>query len=134
MVVFPGGTSALQKNHLNHFIMRLVPRWLQGRALSVSIVASVLATLACLLVGWNPDGTSRRLPDLVDRVSFANLPLAICLVAWAIVISDAESGYPPARIQLATVILFLATICPMALSVSSFRLAVAVIRQVLELF
>jgi hypothetical protein len=103
--------------------------------LSTAIGATLLANLLCaLLPTWRVEVTGRSLPELLELVSLSNLPVAICLVAWAITISAGEESDSPTKVQLATITLFFGSLFPLFTTAVHARLALTVVRRVLALF
>ena len=111
----------------------MIPACLSNRSVTVAVIATVLGIALCaasLAVPSAAPGTG--LPVLANAIALRNAPLCICLLAWGILIVDADRGYSAARVQYACMILFFGTTASIVSALRSLGEIIAFVAQVLS--
>ena len=112
----------------------MIPACMLNRGITVATIAATAALLLCALsLAIQTDPAAASLSDLANTIALRNAPLCICVLAWGVLIADAERGYPATRVQYASVILFFGTIVPVFSALRGFSECFALARRVLSL-
>lgn len=70
---------------------------------------------------------------LAQALALQNAPLCLCVLAWGILVADATIGYPPTKVQYATLILFFGTVVGVFSSLASLDVGWALVVRLLSL-
>ncbi len=112
----------------------MIPRCLLNRGMTVAATAATGAIVLCGIgVAVRLDIATAAIQQLSQILGLKNAPLCICIVAWSILIAGAAAGYPPSKVQYATVILFFGTVIGVFSTLSSIDVASALAQRLLSL-
>jgi hypothetical protein len=102
--------------------------------MTVAATTTIAALVLCGVgLAVQVDAATVGVQDLANMLALRNAPLCICALAWGVLIADTEGGYPAAKVQYATLILFFGTAVGVFSSLRSVGDGIMLAQRVLSL-